>query len=331
MSDRDRVEECPALVRLLMWLDDRTRRGCSHCVDIGGFARDEGEALDEEDVLFPAFELERRGLIVVARSLGGASYAHLSGAGEAAVHRMKALREDRTARLIHTLNAFLHWLLDTAGAQAPTGPDRFLAAPASCFAGGRVTASDLDTALTHLTRHHLVDRADTVPATVALTPRGTRCALSGRTVQDCIGLPDTAPVHNTFLPDARGVVIGEQGRVTGSGAPDTGTAPAFAPAATPAAPGTGPGSGTAPDVTLFGRLAGYVGQVSGTLGLPGPDSAHLREAAGRLQAEAASAHPEPRRLRRYTSEVEEKLRRADATVAAAAGVDMAEHALSTLA
>ncbi|WP_281157555.1 hypothetical protein [Streptomyces sp. HYC2] len=69
--------------------------------------------------------------------------------------------------------------------------------------------------------------------------------------------------YNNFMPNAQGVIIGERQNVTQNNTAGV-------------------------DPAAFVQLAGYVGQISGTLGLAGPDRVELE-----LHAEATSPPDQP--------------------------------------
>ncbi|MEU1940513.1 hypothetical protein ACH49O_41205 [Streptomyces coeruleorubidus] len=298
---RDTAEGDPILERLLLWLDDQAQQNPAHYVDVTQFV--ENEQLDGEDASVLAFELEQRELVKGMHGWGEATHVNLTAAGRAAVHRLKKLRGDRAARLRYTMDAFLRWLFDNAGDQSPTDPSLFLATPSAYFAGAAISGTDLDQALPYLTEHNLIERIDT--DTVAITPEGAGCALSGGSVQDHINQPRPGTTYNNYLPNAKGVIIGEQQHFTQNNTDGV-------------------------DPTLFVQLAGYVGQISGTLGMPEPDRVELERVAQDLHDEATSESPEPGRLRQFTTQLKDKLLEAGATMAATMGVQMAEQALGAL-
>ncbi|MER7760166.1 hypothetical protein [Streptomyces sp. NPDC097619] len=287
--------------RLLLWLDDRTRRSPAY-VDVARFVRE--FRLDEDPALL-ALELDQEGLARIVRSLGSTTEVRLTDSGRVAARRLKDLRKDRAARLRHTADALIRWLYDFDGDRTPIDPTRFLTTAGHSFAGTDTTRADLHEALAHLAEHRLLDRLPTEPPTVRLTPQGARCALAGGNVQEHLDRPRPGTTYNTFMPNAKGVVIGEQHHFTQHNTEGV-------------------------DPTLFARLAGYVGQVSGTLDLPDTDRADLERVARDLQEEAASETPDPGRLRRLTARMKEMLVQAGTTAAATVGVQMAEQALSAL-
>ncbi|GCB53238.1 hypothetical protein [Streptomyces sp. NL15-2K] len=303
MAGRDAVESNPIMARLLMWLDEQARLNPSHYVDVTRFV--EEEQLDSEDPSVLAFELEQRDLVKIARTMGGTPDVHLSDAGRVAVSRLKKLQQDRAARLRYTMDAFLRWLFDTAGDQSPTDPAPFLAPTTAYFAGAAISGTDLHQALGYLAEHNLIERIDTDPATVAITPEGVSCALSGGSVQDHTTPARTGTTYNNYLPNAKGVIIGEQQHFTQNNTDGV-------------------------DPTLFVQLAGYIGQISPTLAMPEPDRVELERVAQDLHDEATSENPEPGRLRQFTTQLKDKLLEAGITMAATMGVQMAEQALGTL-
>ncbi|MFE5869544.1 hypothetical protein ACFQ6V_12955 [Streptomyces roseifaciens] len=303
MAGRDAVEGNPVLARLLMWLDEQAQLNPSHYVDVTRFV--EEEQLDGEDASVLAFELEQRDLVKIARTWGGTPDVHLSDAGRVAVSRLKKLQQDRAARLRYTMDAFLRWLFDTAGDQSSTNPSLFLTTPIAYFAGAAISGTDLRQALAYLTDHTLIERIDTDPATVAITPEGVRGALSGGSVQDHTNPARTGTTYNNYLPNAKGVIIGEQQHFTQNNTEGV-------------------------DPRLFVQLAGYVGQVSSTLGMPDQDRVELERVAQELHDEATSENPEPGRLQQFTTQLKDKLLEAGTTMAATMGVQMAEQALGAL-
>ncbi|MFD4232148.1 hypothetical protein [Streptomyces sp. NPDC058545] len=88
--------------------------------------------------------------------------------------------------------------------------------------------------------------------------------------------------YNNFLPNAQGVIIGEQQNVTQNNT-----------------------AGIDPSALL--QLAGYVGQISNTLGMPDPDRVELERVAQELHDEATSPNPEPGRMRQFTTRVKNML------------------------
>ncbi|MFD9057569.1 hypothetical protein ACFWCM_19915 [Streptomyces albidoflavus] len=237
--------------------------------------------------------------------MAGTPHVHLTDAGRTAVHRLKKLRLDRAARLRCTMDAFHRWLFDTAGDQKPINPVLFLATPAAYFAGSEITGTELHEALAYLAEHHLIEHIDTEPPTVAITPRGVSCALTGGSVQDHVNQPRPGAAYNNFMPNAKGVIIGEQQNFTQNNTDGV-------------------------DPTLFVQLAGYIGQVSPILNLSDEDRVELERVAQDLHDEATSSSPEPGRLHQFATQLKDKLLDGATTIAATQGIQMAEQALATL-
>ncbi|MDX3771672.1 MULTISPECIES: hypothetical protein [unclassified Streptomyces] len=112
-------------------------------------------------------------------------------------------------------------------------------------------------------------------------------------------------VYNTYLPNAQGVIVGEQQNFTQN---NTGGI----------------------DPRAFVQLAGYVGQVSSALGLGEPDRVELERVTQELHEEATSDAPQEGRLRQLAGQIKDRLLEAGATMAATVGIQMAEQAIGTL-
>lgn len=303
LNGGEAIESTPYLARLLMWLDAYAQQHPGEFVDVTRFV--EEQQLDGEDPSVLAVQLEQRGLVELARGLNSKPDVHLSDEGRVAVHRLKNLQQDRAARLRYTMDAFLRWLFDTAGDQTPVDPALFLTTPAAFFAGAEVSGTDLHQALAYLAEHGLIEPIDTEPATVAITPEGVSCSLSGGSVQDHTNQSRGGTTYHTYLPNAQGVIVGEQQNFTQNNTAGI-------------------------DPSAFVQLAGYVGQISGTLGMAEPDRAELERVAQELHAEATGEDPQPGRLRQLASQVKDKLLEAGTTMAATVGIQMAEQALAAL-
>ncbi|MEU7560369.1 hypothetical protein [Streptomyces eurythermus] len=291
------------LARLLLWLDDREKQNPGRYIDVAAFP--EELQLEDEDPAILALQLDQHGLVQILRVMGPQTHVRLTDAGRVAVRELKDLQKDRAARIRHTMDALLRWLFDTASDQTPVNPALFLATPGSYFAGTEISGTDLHQALAYLAEHNLIEHIVTDPATVAITPQGTRCALAGGSVQDHVNQPRPGTTYNNFLPNAKGVIIGEQQNFTQNNIDGV-------------------------DPTLFIQLAGYVGQVSSILGLPDEDRVELERVAQDLHDEATSANPEPGRLRQFATQIKDKLLAGATTMAATQGIQMAEQALAAL-
>lgn len=124
-------------------------------------------------------------------------------------------------------------------------------------------------------------------------------------MQDHINQLRPGNTYNTKLVNAKGVIIGEQPHATQNNTYGV-------------------------DPTLFAQFAGYIGQVSTTLGMSDPDRVELERVAQDLHTEATSSNPEPGRLRQFITQLKDKLLEAGTTIAATKGVEMADEALATL-
>lgn len=298
------IESSGYLARLLLWLDDRAKLTPSVYIDIIPFT--EELQLEDEDPAILALQLEQHDMVKILRVMGGdKTHVYLTDAGRVAVRELKNLQKNRAARLRHTMDAFLRWLFDTAGDQVPTNPALFLATPDSYFAGIEIPGTELHQALAYLAEHDLIHHIDTDPATVAITPKGVSCALSGGNVQDRTAQARHGATYNNVLVNPQGVIIGEQKDFTQNNTAGI-------------------------DPSAFVQLAGYVGQISGTLGMSDPDRVELERVAQELHTEATSSNPEPGRMRQIATQLKDKLLEAGTTIAATMGVEMAEQALSTL-
>lgn len=148
------------------------------------------------------------------RAASGLYAIHLSDEGLVEVHRLKELQKNRAARLRHTMDVFHRWLFNTTGDHEPINPVLFLDTPWSFFAGAVITESELHEALGYLSEHQLIKYIETEPVTVAITPQGVSCALAGGSVQEYTNRQRPGTTYNNFLPNAQGVIIGEQQNVT---------------------------------------------------------------------------------------------------------------------
>ncbi|MFE4824889.1 hypothetical protein ACFRFU_52925 [Streptomyces sp. NPDC056704] len=112
-------------------------------------------------------------------------------------------------------------------------------------------------------------------------------------------------VYNTYLPNAQGVIVGEQQNFTQNNT-------------------------TGVDPRAFIQLAGYVGQISSALGMVEPDRVELERVTQELHDEATSDAPQVSRLRQLAGQIKDRLLEAGATMAATVGIQMAEQAIGTL-
>ncbi|MET8412919.1 hypothetical protein ABZV34_33425 [Streptomyces sp. NPDC005195] len=291
------------LARLLLWLDEREKLNPGGYTDVATFPEELG--LEDEDPAILALQLDQHDLVQLLRGMGSRTHVRLTDAGRVAMCELKDLQKDRAARIRHTMDALLRWLFDITSDQTPVNPALFLATPGSYFAGTEISGTDLRQALAYLADHSLIEHVDADPTTVAITTQGTSCALAGGNVQDYVNQPRPGSTYNTYLPNAKGVIIGEQQNFTQNNTDGV-------------------------DPTLFVQLAGYVGQVSPILGLSDEDRVELEHVAQNLHTEATSGNPEPGRLRQFATQLKDKLLAGATTMAATQGIQMAEQALAAL-
>ncbi|MFG3154890.1 hypothetical protein ACGF7W_22890 [Streptomyces sp. NPDC048219] len=84
------------------------------------------------------------------------------------------------------------------------------------------------------------------------------------------------------------------------------------------------------DPSVFIRLAGYLGQVSATLGLEDSERIELEQTAQELHAAATSTSPEAGRLQVLTSRIVDGLTNAAGTIAGQIALQMGQDALGSL-
>lgn len=182
MAGRDAVEGNPILARLLMRLDEQAQLNPSHYVDVTRFV--EEQQLDGEDPSVLAFELEQRDLVEIARTMGGTPRRTPQRRGP---HRGEPTEE--TAAGPRRQTPLHHGRLPAVAVRHRRGPvaHRPLHVPGDphlVLRRSDISATDLHQALAYLAEHNLIERIDTTPATVAITPEGVSCALSGGSVQE---------------------------------------------------------------------------------------------------------------------------------------------------
>ncbi|WP_338930393.1 hypothetical protein WEB32_00225 [Streptomyces netropsis] len=297
------VESNAYLARLLLWLDEQTALQPGRFINAGDFAEQVDVTGEEARVL--SHQLSQRGLVKALRTFGDEKIVMVTDDGRVEVRRLRTLQNDHLARLRYTVNALLPWVFTATQGQSPVIPADFLSTPDAAFAGAPLSSDDLDQALAQLARQQLIEFAGTHPETITITTAGIDRALSGAPVTAYPDQPRTGTTYNNFLPNAQGVIIGDQQHVTQNNT-----------------------SGI--DPSAFVQLAGYVGQISSTLGMSEPDRVELERVAQELHAEASSTAPEPGRMRQLATQLKDKLVDAGTTIAATMGVQMAEQALGTL-
>jgi hypothetical protein len=251
-----------------MWLDTHAQRRPADYVDVTQFVDEQELPSTEASVL--ALQLEQRGLVTIARSLAGATDVHLTDVGRVEIHRLKRLQQDRAARHRYAADAVLHWLYETAHDQSPVNPVGFFTTPAAYFAGDGLSAEEVYRAVARLIDAGLANHIDTDPPTIAITPDGHECVLSGETVSDHLNRPQIG--DNYIFNNSQGIVAGRGNQV------EQNNRFGF-------------------DATALRTFADVVVQFAPTFGMSPDRQAELTHDAEVLSAEAGSATPEPGRVR----------------------------------
>ncbi|MGQ5579216.1 hypothetical protein [Streptomyces sp. ECR3.8] len=201
------------------------------------------------------------------------------------------------------------WLVGEARMNVSVSTKALVGTPEATVAGYALSAREIARAAGYLKGKGLITGytgSSEGPDYASITAEGQDC------MENYNGDPDlydkrghTGATYNTYLPNAHGVIVGEQQNFTQNNT-------------------------TGIDPSAFIQLAGYVSQVSNTLGLSGGDHEELRRAAHELHDEATSSTPQPSRIRLITSQIRDRLLEAGTTMAATVGVQMAEQALASL-
>ncbi|MEU9457758.1 hypothetical protein [Streptomyces sp. NPDC048312] len=205
------LESDPQLSRLLLWLYESVQQNPSHYVDVRDFARGEGLPGDDSDNM--ALQLEKLGLVQIARSLaGGLSEVFPTDDGLLEALRLLALRTNVVDRFGHACDVLLRWVLRVGGRQTSVPALAFLEDPLCSFAGDPLTEDEVLSALDYLREHALVERVVTdAEVAILITAQGTRCVLAGGTVNDFLSRQPTGDTYN--ITDSHGFVAGSQQHV----------------------------------------------------------------------------------------------------------------------
>ncbi|MBY8889336.1 hypothetical protein K7472_31505 [Streptomyces sp. PTM05] len=262
------IESSPYLALLLMWLDAHAQQHPAAYVDVTQFLEEQG--LPAEDASVLAFQLEQRGLVTIARILAGTPDVHLTDDGRVAVHHLKELQQDHAARHRYAAEAFLRWLYTAAHDQKPVSPVGFFAVPAAYYAGDGITGEELHQAVARLNHAGLVVGINTDPPTVAITPDGIECVLSGGTVSDYLNRPRVGDSYT--INNSQGFVAGRENRVVQSNTFGL-------------------------DTTALRDFASMVQQFAPTLNMEPDRQAELIHDAESLGEETAAENPELSRIR----------------------------------
>ncbi|MEV5599430.1 hypothetical protein [Streptomyces sp. NPDC052496] len=294
---------------LLDWVYERSEGRPDRGVELGPFATEHG-LTGRADFELLGYAMSKGGLDNHFSNLGTA-IANLTPEGLETAEQRRIRRESPVERSKAARRAVLHWLWlqDEDCVHWPV-VENFAGTAAASFEGSLLTMDEIDCAAGYLKSHGLINGQGAWgrkgPLRAEITAEGRDC------VENYDGDPRAyirrgvgGTTYNNFLPNAQGVIIGEQQNVTQNNTAGV-------------------------DPTLFVQLAGYVGQVSGTLGMDEPDREAMERVAQDLHAEATSPVPEPGRMRQLTTQLKDKLLEAGTTVAATMGVQMAEQALGSL-
>lgn len=316
LSKRRRIE-------LLEWVEEQLRDSGSGAVDAKAWATCNGAADLELRTLVASLEAD--GLLKSARveynwwttwasvggSVGTGAYGQrvsLTPAGVAELQSIQARRSNRLKRKIHARNVILQWLY-----AREDDPVRSLTEmindPEVHFHWEGLTRDEVRRAFVYLSEESMVRGRIAVGGDVllpSLTVRGINCVESGATVTDFVSRSQSGGnIYHTYLPNAQGVIVGEQQNFTQN-------------------------NNAGVDPSEFVQLAGYLGQVSATLGLEDSERVELEQAAQDLHAAATSASPEPGSLRALTTRVLDGLANAAGTVAGQIALQMGQSALGSL-
>ncbi|MFJ2632171.1 hypothetical protein ACIO6U_09470 [Streptomyces sp. NPDC087422] len=262
------IGNSPYVALLLMWLDTYAQQYPAQFVDVTQFVEEQG--LPAQDAAVLAFQLEQRGLVTIARNLAGTPDVHLTDDGRVAVHHLKELQQDHAARHRYAAEAFLRWLYTAAHDQKPVDPVGFFAVPAAYYAGDGITGDELHQAVARLNHAGFVAGINTDPPTVAITPDGIECVLSGGTVSDYLNRPRAGDSYT--INNSQGFVAGRENRVVQSNTFGL-------------------------DPTALRDFAAVVQQFAPTFGMEPAQQAELIHDAEVLGEETAAQNPEPSRVR----------------------------------
>lgn len=205
------LESDPQLSRLLLWLHESVQQNPSRYVDVRDFARSEGLPEDDSDNM--ALQLEKLGLVQIARSLaGGLSEVFPTDDGLLEARRLLALRTDVVERFGHACDVLLRWVLRLGGRQTSVPALAFLEDPLCSFAGDPLAEDEVLRALDYLREHALVERVVTdAEVAILITAQGTRCVLAGGTVNDFLSRQPAGDTYN--ITGSHGFVAGSQQHV----------------------------------------------------------------------------------------------------------------------
>ncbi|MFJ8697015.1 hypothetical protein [Streptomyces roseolilacinus] len=294
---------------LLDWVYEQAEGNPNEGVDLAPFVEEHGLG-ERGDWEILQYGKAKGGLGDKYATFGEAA-ANLTPHGLRLVEQRRERRESPVERSKAARRALLRWLWlqDEEGVRWST-VDSFVGTPDASFEGSALTLDEIDRAAGYLKKQGLIG------GQIAMGRKGPLRAEITAEGQNCVEHYDGDPgaytrrrtggnTYNTFLPNAQGIIVGEQQNFTQNNTAGI-------------------------DPAAFIQLAGYVGQINGTLGLAEPERVELERVSQELHTEATSPNPEPGRLRRLATQIKNQLTEAAPTMAATFGIQMAEQALGTL-
>lgn len=253
-------------IALLEWVEEHVRSTYSEVVDASTWAiRNDVPDMELQSLVH---SLTDDGFLRDS-GIDQGRVVSLAPAGITEVQAMRAKRSNRLERNASVRNMIVLWLYNHEEDQVHSLAE-MINDPAAHFYGDSLTSDEVSRAFSYLRENYMV-RGRTAFGGDILTPRllarGIECAESGKSVADFINPPHSGGnVYHTYLPNAQGAIVGEQQNFTQN-------------------------NQTGIDPSTFLQLAGYLGQVSTTLGLEDPERIELERVAEELHGAASSDSP----------------------------------------
>ncbi|MEU6106736.1 hypothetical protein [Streptomyces flaveolus] len=292
-------------IALLEWLEELVHDSHSEVVDAETWALRNG--VTEAELLSLLHSLVDGGFLQ-GLVIDQGCWVSLAPAGVEELQAIRAKRTDRLERNAYARNVILQWLYDHEEERVRSLAE-MINDPQVHFYGDALTSDEMGRAFSYLREQSMVRARRAFGGDVLapkITARGIACVESGKTVADFTNPQHSSGnVYNTYLPNAQGVIVGEQQNFTQN-------------------------NNAGIDPSVFIRLAGYLGQVSATLGLEDSERIELERAAQELHAAATSTTPEPGRLQALTSRIVDGLTNAAGTIAGQVALQMGQDALGSL-
>ncbi|MFG2548245.1 hypothetical protein ACGFOM_38115 [Streptomyces sp. NPDC048594] len=290
---------------LLEWVEELVQDARSEVVDAEPWAVRNG--VPEADLRSLVHSLRDGGFLTDLVTDQGC-WVSLAPAGAAELQAIRAKRSNRLERNTYARNVILQWLYDHEEERVQSLA-KVIDDPQVHFYGDALTSEEMGRAFAYLREQSMVRGGRTFGGDVLtprITARGIECVESGKTVADFTNpLHSGGNIYHTYLPNAQGVIVGEQQNFTQNNTAGV-------------------------DPSTFIRLAGYLGQVSATLGLEDSERIELEQAAQELHAAATSTSPEAGQLQALTSRIVDGLTNAAGTVAGQIALQMGQDALGSL-